>query len=40
MILGRSCFKDKIVDVTQRHTRVGINGRPRAEEEDGVQHID
>jgi putative transposase len=40
MILGRSYFKDKIVAVTQRQTRVGINGRLRADEEDEVQHID
>jgi ankyrin repeat protein len=35
MILGHSCFKDKIVAVTQRQTRVGINGWPRVDEEDG-----
>ncbi len=30
----------QIVAVIQRQTRVGINGRLRADEEDGVQHID
>jgi len=40
LVLGRSYFKDKIVAMTKRQTRVSINGRPRADEGDGVQHID
>ena len=40
LILGRSYFKEIIVAMAQRQSRVGINGRPRADEEDGVQHID
>ena len=33
-------LQGQIVAVTQRQTRVGINGRLRADEEDGGQHID
>jgi len=40
LILGRLCIEDKIVAMAQRQTRAGFNGRPRADEEDGVQHID
>ena len=39
LVLGRSYFKDKIEAMTQRQTRMGIPGRPRVEEEDGVYYI-
>jgi len=40
LILRRPYFKDKIVDMTQRQTRVGIAGQPHTDEDDGAQHID
>ena len=36
LVLGRSYFKDKIEEITQRQTRIGQAGRPRAEEVEGV----
>lgn len=36
LVLGRSYFKDKIEKVTQRQTRMGLPGRPKIEEEEGV----
>lgn len=40
LVLGRSYFKDKIEAMTERQTRLGIPGRPRVEEEEGVYYID
>jgi putative transposase len=40
LVLGRSYFKDKIEALTERQTRLGIPGRPRVEEEEGVYFID
>jgi len=39
-VFGCPHLKNKIVSMTQRQTRVGINGRSRADEEDELQHID
>lgn len=36
LVLGRSYFKDKIEEITQRQTRIGQPGRPRIKEEEGV----
>jgi len=36
LVLGRSYFKDRIEEVTQRKTRLGQAGRPRVEEEESV----
>ena len=33
LVLGRSCFKDKVEDMTKRQTRLGKPGKPRVEEE-------
>lgn len=33
LVLGRSFFKDKVAQLTQRQTKPGIPGRPRVEEE-------
>ena len=40
IVLGRSYFKDKIEEMTQRQTRLGLPGRPRAEDEMGVYYVD
>jgi putative transposase len=40
LVLGRSYFKNKIEAITERQTRLGLPGRPRAEEEAGVYYID
>jgi putative transposase len=40
LVLGRSYFKDKIEAMTQRQTRLGVPGRPRAEEPAGVYYIE
>jgi len=40
LVLGRSYFKDKIEAMTERQARLGIPGRPRAEEEEGTYYID
>ena len=40
LVLGRSYFKDKIEQMTQRKTRMGSPGRPRVEEAAGVYYID
>jgi len=39
LVLGRSYFKDKIEEITQRQTRMGKAGRPRVEEEQAVYWI-
>ena len=39
LVLGRSYFKDKIEEITQRQTRLGIPGRPKIEEEEGVYFV-
>jgi len=39
LVLGRSYFKDKIEEMTKRQTRLGMPGRPRVEEEEGVYLI-
>jgi len=36
LVLGRSYFKDKIEQITNRQTRLGIPGRPMIEEEGAV----
>lgn len=36
LVLGRSYFKDKIEEMTQRQVRLGQAGRPRIEEEEGM----
>jgi len=36
LVLGRSYFKDKIEEMTNRKTRPGQPGRPKVEEEEGV----
>lgn len=33
LVLGRSYFKDKIEEMTNRQTRLGLPGRPKIEEE-------
>jgi len=38
-VLGRSYFKDKIEEMTNRQTRLGQPGRPGAEEEEGTYLI-
>lgn len=40
LVLGRSYFKDKIEAMTERQARLGIPGRPRAEEEEGIYYIE
>ena len=35
LVLGRSCFKDKIQAMIQRQARLGIPERPRIEEGNG-----
>ncbi|RLA50758.1 MAG: transposase [Gammaproteobacteria bacterium] len=40
LVLGRSYFKDKIEEVTKRKTRLGMPGRPRIEEEQGVYWVE
>ena len=39
LVLGRSYFKDKIEEITQRQVRLGVVGRPKVEEEEGVYCI-
>ena len=39
LVLGRSCFKDKIGEITKRQTRMGLPGRPKVEEEEGIYLI-
>lgn len=39
LVLGQSYFKDKIEEMTKRQTRLGMPGRPRVEEEEGVYLI-
>jgi putative transposase len=39
LVLGRSCFKDRIEQMTQRQTRVGKPGRPRIEEDSAAYHV-
>ena len=36
LVIGRSYFKDKIDEITTRQTRMGIPGRPKVEESEGV----
>jgi putative transposase len=36
LVLGRSCFKDRIEETIKRQVRQGTPGRPRVEEERGV----
>jgi len=40
LVLGRSYFKDKIEQMTQRKTRMGSPGRPCVKEAAGVYYID
>ena len=39
LVLGRSYFKDKIKEITQRQTCLGQPGRPKIEEEEGVYFV-
>jgi len=39
LVLGRSYFKDKIEEFTQRQTRIGLPGRPRVEEDVAVYFV-
>jgi putative transposase len=39
LVLGRSYFKDKIEEITARQTRLGVPGRPRVEDEEGVYWV-
>jgi putative transposase len=39
LVLGRSHFKDRIEAMTRRQTRLGVPGRPRAEEEAEIYLI-
>jgi len=39
LVLGRSYFKDKIEEMTERQTRLGQPGRPKIEEEAAVYHV-
>ena len=36
LVLGRSCLKAKIEEITKRQTRLGYPGRPKVEEEAAV----
>ncbi len=40
LVLGRSYFKDKIEEMTNRQTRLGVIGRPKIEDEAGVYIVD
>lgn len=40
LVLGRSYFKDKIEEMTNRQTRMGLPGRPKVEEKAGVYLVD
>ena len=40
LVLGRSYFKDRIEEMTQRQTRLGESGRPRVREAQEVYYID
>lgn len=39
LVLGRSYFKEKIEEQTKRQTKLGLPGRPRIEEEEGVYWV-
>lgn len=39
LVLRRSNFKDKIEEITNRQTRLGMPGRPRVEEEQGIYYL-
>jgi len=39
LVLGSSCFKDKIEEMTKRQTRLGQPGRPKIEEEAAVYYV-
>ena len=39
LVLGRSYFKDKVEQLTQRQTRLGQPGRPRIEEEAAIYYV-
>ena len=39
LVVGRSCFKDKIEAITKRQTRLGEPGRRRVKEEAGVHRL-
>lgn len=39
LVLGRSYFKDKIEEITNRQTRLGEPGRPRIEEEGSGYYV-
>lgn len=39
IVLGRSYFKDKIEEITERQTRLGKPGRPRVEEEEATYYV-
>ena len=36
LVLGRSYFKDKIEEITNRQTRLGVPGRPMIREEGAM----
>ena len=38
-VLGRSHFKDKFEEITNRQTRIGQAGKPRIEDEEGVYWV-
>lgn len=39
LVMGRTYFKDKIEEITQRQTRLGLPGRPKIEEEEAVYWV-
>jgi len=39
LVLGRSSFKDKIEELTQRQTRLGTPGRPRVKEDAAKYYV-
>jgi len=39
LVLGRSYFKGRIEEITNRQARMGQPGRPRIEEEAGVYYV-
>ncbi|MCW8962771.1 MAG: transposase [Gammaproteobacteria bacterium] len=39
LVLGRSYFKDRIEEITNRQARMGQPGRPRIEEEAGTYYV-
>jgi len=39
LVFGRSYFKDKIEEITQRQTRLGQAGRPKVEDEAAEYYV-